>query len=154
LRRTGSSAQTWDINIPSGSTSLRFGAANGAGMTLDGNGNLAVGGTLSATIITGTTVIGAVYQDVAESVPATDHLAPGPAAVLNPERANVVMPSSRAYDTSVAGVVSEKPGVILGVGSADKEKIATTGRVRVKVDATHAAIGIGDLLVTSDERGV
>ena len=58
-----------------------------------------------------------------------------------------------AYDTTVAGVVSSRPGVILGVAAAGKEKIATTGRVKVKVDATHASILIGDLLVTSDVAG-
>jgi nucleoside phosphorylase len=53
----------------------------------------------------------------------------------------------------VAGVVSEKPGMILGEGSADKAQIATTGRVRVKVDASRGAIAVGDLLVTSDRPG-
>src|SRR5205814_1736700 len=98
--------------------------------------------------------IGAVYQDVAEWVPATQKLDPGTVVVLNPHHANEVMPSEHSYDTSVAGVVSEKPGVILGVASAGKEKIATTGRVRVKVDATRGPINIGDLLVTSDESGM
>jgi hypothetical protein len=31
--------------------------------------------------------------------------------------------------------------------------VATTGRVRVKVDATSAPIRVGDLLVTSDKEG-
>jgi len=43
--------------------------------------------------------------------------------------------------------------VILGVAAAGKAKIATTGRVKVKVDATRAPISIGDLLVTSDVAG-
>jgi hypothetical protein len=32
--------------------------------------------------------------------------------------------------------------------------VATTGRVKVKVDATNGPIRIGDLLVTSDKPGV
>jgi hypothetical protein len=32
--------------------------------------------------------------------------------------------------------------------------VATTGRVKVRVDATRAAIKIGDLIVTSDVEGV
>jgi hypothetical protein len=32
--------------------------------------------------------------------------------------------------------------------------VATTGRVRVKVDATNAPIRVGDLLVTSDKEGI
>jgi hypothetical protein len=31
--------------------------------------------------------------------------------------------------------------------------VATTGRVRIKVDATRAPIRVGDLLVTSDREG-
>jgi hypothetical protein len=32
--------------------------------------------------------------------------------------------------------------------------VATTGRVRVRVDATRVPIRVGDLLVTSDKEGV
>lgn len=112
------------------------------------NGNVSVTGT-----ITGASVIGAVFQDLAEWVPATTDMEPGTVVVLNGERVNEVMPSHRAYDTSVAGVVSAKPGIILGVGSDTKEQIATTGRVKVRVDATRAPVRIGDLLVTSDAPG-
>ena len=67
---------------------------------------------------------------------------------------NGVTPSVHAYDTGVAGVVSAQPGVLLGVESRSKEKIATTGRVKVRVDATRAPIRRGDLLVSSDKPGV
>lgn len=103
--------------------------------------------------ITATSVIGAVYQDLAEWVPATSDMAPGTVVVLNREKTNEVMPSSSAYDTSVAGVVSAQPGILLGVAGASKEQVATTGRVKVRVDARHAPIRIGDLLVTSDQAG-
>ena len=104
--------------------------------------------------ITGATVIGAVYQDVAEWVPTATKMAPGTVVVLNPEANNTVMPSAHAYDTMVAGVVSAQPGILLGKAGADKAQIATTGRVKVMVDATNGAIKVGDLLVTSDESGV
>ena len=55
--------------------------------------------------------------------------------------------------TTVAGVVSAQPGVLLGEAGASKEMVATTGRVRVRVDATSAPIAVGDLLVTSDKSG-
>lgn len=64
------------------------------------------------------------------------------------------MPSTHAYDTSVAGVVSEKPGVFLGRGAVNKEMIVSTGRVKVRVDATKHPVVVGDLLVTSDKPGV
>src|SRR5207249_9075955 len=57
-------------------------------------------------------------------------------------------------DTSVAGVVSAQPGVLLGTAGKSKEKIATTGRVKVRVDATRVPIRRGDLIVTSDKPGM
>lgn len=116
--------------------------------TLDVNGNIHASGTINATNVVAT------YQDIAEWVPASADLVPGTVVVLDPSQDNHVMPSRRAYDTSVAGVVSGQPGVILGVAAADKAKIATTGRVKVKVDATRAPIAIGDLLVTGDRPGM
>ncbi|HJQ35804.1 MAG TPA: hypothetical protein VKB93_01565 [Thermoanaerobaculia bacterium] len=111
-------------------------------------GDVKVNGKLTAT-----TVIGAVYQDLAEWVPAAEDLEPGTVVVLNPARPNEVQASSAAYDSSVAGVVSHQPGIILGVSAPTKEQIATTGRVRVRVDAHSAPIAIGDLLVTSQRSG-
>jgi hypothetical protein len=74
--------------------------------------------------------------------------------VLDPSRPNHVLSSSSAYDTTVAGVVSLQPGLILGDAGAGRERIATTGRVKVRVDATRLPIWIGDLLVTSDRPGM
>jgi hypothetical protein len=54
----------------------------------------------------------------------------------------------------VAGVVSAQPGVTLGERAENKVLVATTGRVKVKVDATAGPINVGDLLVTSDRVGV
>jgi hypothetical protein len=97
--------------------------------------------------------IAAKYQDVAEWVPVSEPLTPGTVVVLSPDDANHVIPSTKGYDTSVAGVVSAQPGLALGVAGDDKALIATTGRVRVKVDARHDAIKIGDLLVTGEAAG-
>jgi hypothetical protein len=103
--------------------------------------------------VTGGT-IRATYQDVAEWVPAQEAMAPATVVVLSRDRKNEVVPSFEAYDTMVAGVVSRQPGLILGVEGASKAKIATTGRVKVRVDATAAPIAIGDLLVTSAKSGM
>lgn len=110
---------------------------------------LEVVGTLKATV-----AVGAVYQDLAEWVPASSDMVPGTVVVLNPEKNNEVRPSSSSYDTAVAGVVSKQPGIILGEGSATKEMIATTGRVKVHVTAANGAIRVGDLLTTSELPGV
>jgi hypothetical protein len=98
--------------------------------------------------------IKAKFQDVAEWVPATHALPAGTVVILNPTKSNEVMASISAYDTRVAGVVSERPGLALGEEGKDKVLVATTGRVKIKVDATKASIHVGDLLVTSDVEGV
>jgi hypothetical protein len=110
-------------------------------------GNVTVTGTLTA----GT--VYANYQDVAEWVPSEDALPAGTVVVLNRVKTNAVTASSKAYDTAVAGVVSDQPGVLLGTAGDGKAKIATTGRVKVRVDARTHAVAIGDLLVTSDVPG-
>ncbi|MEA2489745.1 MAG: hypothetical protein QOH21_1537 [Acidobacteriota bacterium] len=110
-------------------------------------GNVRVDGELTGTNIK------AQYQDLAEWVPSNADLEPGTVVILDRVVGNGVMASSGAYDTMVAGVVSARPGIILGEEGASKEKIATTGRVRVKVDASAEPIQIGDLLVTSSRTG-
>jgi hypothetical protein len=112
-------------------------------------GDAAIAGNVS---VTGN--IAAKYQDVAEWVKAREQLAPGTVVVLDPSVANQVMPSSRAYDTTVAGVVSMKPGLILGEAGENKVMIATTGRVKMRADASRRPIRIGDLLVSSNVAGV
>jgi len=97
--------------------------------------------------------IAAKYQDVAEWVPAAAQLAAGTVVVLDSTKPNQVVSSSTSYDTRVAGVVSAQPGITLGEQSEKKVLVATTGRVRVKVDATDGPIEIGDLLVTSSREG-
>jgi hypothetical protein len=98
--------------------------------------------------------IAAKFQDVAEWVPSRQRLAAGTVVVLDPDRNNEVLASTRAYDTGVAGVVSARPGLALGERGEGKVLVATTGRVKVKVDATRAPVKVGDLLVTSGVEGV
>jgi hypothetical protein len=98
--------------------------------------------------------IAAKYQDVAEWVTSPKAMPAGTVVILHPEQTNQVLPSVKAYDTRVAGVVSEMPGLLLGEAGEGKVKVATTGRVKVKVDATKKSIQVGDLLVTSDKEGV
>jgi hypothetical protein len=94
------------------------------------------------------------YQDMAEWVPAAEMMSAGTVVIVGQQGNNTVTTSTHAYDTSVAGVVSPNPGVLLGVAGPSKAIIATTGRVRVRVDATKSPIHKGDLLVTSDRPGM
>ena len=134
-------------------------------MTILSGGNVGIGTTTPTALldvagnmnVTGNAVIGgniaAKYQDVAEWVPARDHIEPSTLVTLDPILSNSVVPSRRAYDTRVAGVISPQPGLILGEPGEGKVLVATTGRVKIKVDATRHPIKIGDLLVTSNIPG-
>jgi hypothetical protein len=109
---------------------------------LDVNGNINVSGNINAK-----------YQDVAEWVPSSETLLAGTVVVLDATKSNEVIASSQPYDTRVAGVISARPGITLGESGEGKVLVATTGRVKVKVDATRGPIRTGDLLVTSATRG-
>jgi hypothetical protein len=128
-------------------------------MRITGAGRVGIGAASPATAlavvgdVSATGSITAYYQDVAEWAPSKRKLAAGTVVVLDTEHDNYVTTTSQAYDTRVAGVVSERPGLLLGAAGAGKVKVATTGRVRVKVDATRAPVHIGDLLVTSEREG-
>ena len=152
---TRSSAGTLDLsggfNI---SGNVGIGTTSAPTVKLEVNGAAKVTGSIEVTgNITGANIT-ATYQDVAEWVPSRQKLSAGTVVVLDTEQSNHVMASVSAYDTRVAGVVSAQPGVILGVAGENKAMIATTGRVKVKVDATRSPIKVGDLLVTSGEKGV
>ncbi len=115
--------------------------------------SVSIGGNLTVTgSITGNPINAKYLQDVAEWVPVREVLAPGTVVVIDVTRKNGVSPSRVEYDTRVAGVVSDAPGVILGEAGENKAMIATTGRVRVRVSAVQP-IRVGDLLVTSSTAG-
>ena len=146
-------------NIESQNThGLELGTTSSAPVVIYSAGVERVRVDSSTTSVTGNLTasgsINAKYQDVAEWVPASEQLAAGTVVVLDSTKSNQVTSSSVSYDTRVAGVVSEQPGIALGEKSDTKVLVATTGRVRVKVDATKGPIHVGDLLVTSDISGV
>jgi hypothetical protein len=148
LQVSGIAAAANNYSIYSDAPAKSYFAGNvGIGVTAP-SANLHVAGDV---VVDGN--IAAKYQDVAEWVAASDDLAPGTVVVLDPNLPNHVTASTRPYDTAVAGVVSAQPGIILGERGQSKEQIATTGRVRVRVDATSSPIRIGDLLVSSHRPG-
>jgi hypothetical protein len=134
----GSTSTPSAANISAG----QFGQNTGGGNYIF-PGNVTVNGNIAAK-----------YQDMAEWVPSSEQLSSGTVVVLDSTKSNHVISSTQPYDTRVAGVISEQPGIALGEGGAGKVLVATTGRVLVQVDASKSPIHIGDLLVTSDAPGM
>jgi hypothetical protein len=68
-------------------------------------------------------------------------------------------PCTRAYDKRVIGVISGaasyRPAIVLDKHPelAGRRPIALIGKVFCKVDASHGALGVGDLLTTSPTEG-
>ena len=85
---------------------------------------------------------------------------PGMVVCIDVENPGQLVVSGKAYDRTVAGVVSGAGGVNTGMimGQAGSvahgdHPVALTGRVYCKVDATEGAVLPGDLMTTSDTPG-
>ena len=84
----------------------------------------------------------------------------GMVVCIDPAHPGQLQPSTRAYDRTVAGVISGaggvKPGMLMGqrgTAADGKHPVALTGRVFCLVDATGGVIQPGDLLTTSATPG-
>jgi len=132
--------------------------SSGPRVILDVNGNLGIGTVPTKRLHVYGDVqvdgnIAAKYQDVAEWVPTRSPLVAGTLVTIDPSASNTVVQVDRAYDTRVAGVITDRPGLILGESGANKAKVAQSGRVKLKVDAQYGPITPGDLLVSSPTPG-
>ena len=131
-----------------------FGQSTGGGVAGEFTGDVTVSGTLTVAVdvrLTG--------MDCAERFDLSELATGEPGTVMVIGEDGGLRPSERAYDKSVAGVVSGagayRPGIVLG-GSADDQSgttIALVGKVYCKVDANEGPIAVGDLLTTSDTAG-
>jgi hypothetical protein len=86
-----------------------------------------------------------------------EHAEPGAVMVIDEE--GQLRQCYQAYDKTVAGVISGagnfKPGIVLDkqLSSQQRKPVALVGKVFCKVDASYAAIRVGDLLTTSPTAG-
>ncbi len=126
-----------------------FALKNGTTMlfNVSTNGNVNVSGDL----LYGGDLIG-YGADVAEMIDGEVSLEPGDVVVIDENKDEAVVKSSKAYDSLVAGIVSTDPSHVLAAGDGNV-KLALAGRVPVKVTTSNGAIKRGDLLTTSDVPG-
>lgn len=101
-------------------------------------------------------------SDLAEpfEIAEADSIQPGMVVAIDPERPGHLRIAEKAYDRTVAGIVSGANGINPGLtmkqaGSvADgSHPVSLTGRVYCRVDASYGSIEPGDLLTTSDTPG-
>ncbi len=94
--------------------------------------------------------------DLAERVDiaADDTVEAGDVASVDPNTPDTYRKSQKAYDQSVAGVISTNPTIIMGNGKTSHTGVlALTGRVPVKVTNENGNLSRGDLLVASSKPG-
>ena len=89
----------------------------------------------------------------------------GDVLIADPDNEESVVKSSKPFQTSVLGVVSTKPHMVIGMELVNDEetgqplkgvsatRLALTGRVPVKVTEENGSIRPGDLLTTSSTPG-
>jgi hypothetical protein len=96
--------------------------------------------------------------DVAEFIRSHEKPEAGDVVEIDPRHPGEFRLSSTPNSASVAGVVSEAPGLTMNAkGSVDQEmsgpRLALVGRLMVKASAENGAIRPGDMLVASATRG-
>jgi hypothetical protein len=105
--------------------------------------------------------------DIAEWVKVNDpSIEKGDVVVIDPSGTKVVTKSSKAYGTSVAGIISTDPGylgggILQGMDIINRNEmqekgyrmLALCGQVPCKVSDENGAIAVGDLLTTSNTPG-
>mgnify|MGYP001558266315 CR=1 FL=1 len=131
--------------------------------TLSVNGNMSIEGTNCRD--SGGSATCNNFVDFAELFHSSEEVEPGDVVVIDFANENKVKKSSKQYDTSVAGIVSTQPAMVIEgnrivamntnivQGKTTKPAIALAGRVPVKVTDENGMINAGDLITTSGITG-
>ncbi len=93
--------------------------------------------------------------DLAEYVLVSEAVEPGDLVELDPHNPRHYRKARSAYSTLIAGVISTRPGMILGAReySEGRALVALAGRVPVKATTENGSIRPGDLLTSSARAG-
>jgi hypothetical protein len=151
---TSSDANLVAVNKGTGDIIKGFSGATGGDMVfrVENNGKTSV----SVLQITG----GADLSEQFDVQQAGAEIRPGLVVCIDPDNPGKLVVSAKAYDRTVAGIISGaggvQPGMMMGQrdSAADgAHPVALTGRVYVWADASHGPIQPGDLLTTSDVPG-
>lgn len=92
--------------------------------------------------------------DLAEWINSLEVLTPGTVVSIDHNNNEKIVASNKDYDSSVAGVISTKPGWLLGEEQKGNVQLALSGRVPVRVTTANGEIKRGDPITTSSIRGV
>jgi len=94
-------------------------------------------------------------QNVGEHVQVSESVEPGDVVGMDPDRPNHYRKTREPYSTLVAGVITVRPVVELGMSgkAAEGPVLALSGTAKVKVTTENGPVGPGDLLTTSSTSG-
>ena len=124
---------------------------------MDVSGNVDVSGNIEAAVLV---ITGG--SDLAEpfKVTGSDSVEPGMVVAIDPDNPGQLRIADKAYDRTVAGIVSGANGVNPGMTMRQDDTLASgstmvalTGRVYCYADASYGAIEPGDMLTTSEQPG-
>jgi hypothetical protein len=149
LHMSNAAGNSWSMNVHDGAEpALAFWAGQNFAFGCDWNGNFSVK-TL--------TINGA---DLAEPFEiSTKDIPKGSVVVIDEEHPGQLKQSTRAYDKTVAGILSGANGVRPGIKLEQQgfndggQEVALCGRVYAFADASNGPIEPGDMLTTSDTPG-
>lgn len=147
-------------------------AGNGGGLVVSGGGRVNVMNIMGNSIIRLDPTLKTITTPILEITGGSDlseqfdiyggkeQIKPGFVVNIDSKRPGKLEVSTRAYDFTVAGVVSGaggvNPGVYMGQRGSEadgKYPVALLGRVYCWCDASYGAIKPGDLITTSDTPG-